>query len=128
MEEGEWDEENGRCVGDTCTVTIYVPPQPIWSEKKVINGTRGIIDIANPHTSKLDSCFHCVLADLAIKEDHFITRAEPLIDTFPDPFRPGEIFDTVHHVSPRAITHSERERERERERPAVQSLFALISG
>ena len=116
MEEGEWDEENGRCVGDTCTVTIYVPPQPIWSEKKVINGTRGIIDIANPHTSKLDSCFHCVLADLAIKEDHFITRAEPLIDTFPDPFRPGEIFDTVHHVSPRAITHSERERERERER------------
>ena len=39
----------------------------------------------------------CVLADVVLREDHWITSAEPLSDTHPDPIKPGASFDLVHH-------------------------------
>ncbi|UPR01833.1 Cu2 monooxygenase domain-containing protein [Chloropicon primus] len=100
VEAENWDRENGRCgdEAETCTLTLRFPPQPIWDSELVINGTRGVLDIEQPMTGEIDAGFKCLLADVVLQEDHWITSVEPLIDTFPDPNRPGSRYDVVHHM------------------------------
>ena len=101
VESENWDEANGRCgdAADFCTLTFRFPPQPIWESKVAINGTRGVLDITQPFSGKTDAGFACLLGDAVLGEDHWITKAEPLIDAFPDPTRgPGKTFDVMHHM------------------------------
>jgi len=100
FESENWDAEKGRCgdAGDTCTVTLRIPAQPIWDAAVTINGTQGILDLKHPITGTIDAAFACVLANLTVREDHWITHVEALVDEFegPDPASPA--YDVTHHM------------------------------
>ena len=100
VESENWDEERGRCgdEAETCSLTFRLPPQPVWDSSRFVNRTAGILDITSPQTGEVDAGFVCVLADVVLREDHWITSAEPLIDSYPDPTKPGASFDLVHHM------------------------------
>ena len=100
VETENWDEEKGGCgeASDSCTITFRLPPQPVWHMKRVINRTRGILDLEHPVTGDIDAGFVCRLANVTVKEDHWVTKGEPLIDTFTYPGTKDEVFDVVHHM------------------------------
>jgi len=101
LETENFDEENSRCLDASkeCSITFRLEPQPIWNANEVINGTAGVLNIPHPITGQVDAGFVCKLGGIELSEDHWITRAEALIQKHPDPMNAGFEFDVVHHFN-----------------------------
>ena len=101
LETENFDEENSRCLDASkeCSITFRLEPQPIWNANEVINGTAGVLNIPHPITGQVDAGFVCKLGGIALSEDHWMTRAEALIQKHPDPMNAGFEFDVVHHFN-----------------------------
>ena len=101
LETENFDEENSRCLDASkeCSITFRLEPQPIWNANEVINGTAGVLNIPHPITGQVDAGFVCKLGGIELSEDHWMTRAEALIQKHPDPMNAGFEFDVVHHFN-----------------------------